>query len=150
MLTGFWSEGSRLPSFTPYARSLSGEIYGPWIQEELPLYSMDGAHSMLFRTFEGQLMMSLHSPNIHQYKRILLFEMEETAGKLHIINEVTGNWNQRIGDTPGQEYKSKSPCIEEPHFTKLASFPSRKGFPLHPHPESQAQEETSKEKNTEI
>ena len=139
-----WSSFSDRGYTTGYARSLSGEIYGPWIQEELPIYSLDGAHSMLFRTFEGQLMMSLHSPNIHQHKRILLFEMEENAGKLQIINEVTGNWNQRIGDTPGQEYKSSCPCIEEPQFTHLASLNFKKGFPIYPHPET-VKEETAAE-----
>lgn len=75
-----------------YATSKSGEIWGPWIQEDEPLYAFDGGHGMLFRTFSDRLMMSIHCPNDHPKKRILLFEMEEKDGRLAIENEVTGNW----------------------------------------------------------
>ncbi len=92
-----WSNFSKEGYATGYAVSASGEIFGPWKQQNDPLYAMDGAHSMLFYTFEGQLMMALHCPNIHSKKRMLLFEMDERYGKLRIINEVTGNWYNGIG-----------------------------------------------------
>ncbi len=113
-----WSNFTSLGYATGYAKSQSGEITGPWIQEPEPLYAHDGAHSMLFRTFEGQLMMSLHCPNIHALKRILLFEMEEQGGRLHIINEATGNWYNNIRGTAGN-YRYKDACIEEPAFTEI-------------------------------
>lgn len=76
---------------------------------------MDGAHSMLFTTFGGQLMMALHCPNRHEAKRILLFEMEETFDGIHIINEVTGNWYNNVeGIARGFAYKDR--CVEEPSF----------------------------------
>ena len=100
-----------------YAASLSGEITGPWVQREDPLYAMDGAHSMLFRTFSGQLMMSCHCPNDHPRKRILLFEMEETPSDLRIINEVTGNWYNHIAGHAGH-YAYREPCIETPCFSR--------------------------------
>lgn len=76
---------------------------------------MDGAHSMLFTTFGGQLMMALHCPNRHEAKRILLFEMEETFDGIHIINEVTGNWYNNVeGIARGFAYKDR--CVEEPCF----------------------------------
>lgn len=74
------------------ARSISGEIDGPWIQDPQPLYTMDGGHPMLFRRFDGQLMMALHSPNVGGKERPLFFEMTDACGKLAIVNEVTGNW----------------------------------------------------------
>ena len=117
--SGFAANGAYT---TGYARSRSGEIFGPWEQEPLPLYAWDGAHSMLFKTFDGQLMMSLHAPNDHKRKRILLFEMEERGDRLHIINEVTGNWYNAIGGVAAR-YAYKDPCIEEPHFTKLGKNP---------------------------
>lgn len=113
-----WSNFTSQGYATGYAKSLSGEIYGPWVQEPEPLYALDGAHSMLFHTFDGQLMMALHCPNIHPLKRILLFEMEERNGGLHIVNEVTGNWYNSIGG-PAKNYRFKDKCIEEPTFTKL-------------------------------
>lgn len=80
-----------------YAKSASGEINGPWIQQVEPLYALDGGHAMLFNSFDGKLMMSCHCPNDHPKKRILLFEMEEKNGQLHIINEVSGNWYTNAG-----------------------------------------------------
>jgi arabinan endo-1,5-alpha-L-arabinosidase len=112
-----WSNFTPHGYATGYAKSLSGELTGPWVQETEPLYAHDGAHSMLFHTFEGQLMMALHCPNIHPLKRILLFEMEEKDGKLHVINEVTGNWYNSIRGL-AKNYRYKDPCIEEPAFTK--------------------------------
>ena len=97
--------------------SLSGEIRGPWIQEKEPLYALDGGHAMLFRTFRGQLMMSCHCPNEHSRKRILLFEMEETADAVHIINECTGNWYTGIGGQAAR-YAYPTPCVEPPCFRK--------------------------------
>ena len=50
------------------ARSLDGTVDGKWIQEPSPIYrknikQLDGGHGMIFKTNEGKLMMSLHSPN---------------------------------------------------------------------------------------
>lgn len=42
-------------------RSHSGSVLGPWSHNEGILYSDDGGHGMLFRTFEGDLMLSLHT-----------------------------------------------------------------------------------------
>lgn len=116
VLIMLWSSFSDKGGYTTgYARSLSGDIKGPWIQEQQPLYAMDGAHSMLFTSFGGQLMMALHCPNRHEAKRILLFEMEETFDGLHIINEVTGNWYNNVGGiAAGFAYKDR--CVEEPCF----------------------------------
>ena len=97
------------------ALSPSGRIEGPWRQQERPLYTMDGAHGMLFYTFSGQLMLACHSPNDHPRKRILLFEMEETADGLHIVNEVTGNWVTALGGH-GAPYAQRVPCRETPCF----------------------------------
>jgi hypothetical protein len=115
-LVMLWSNFTPFGYATGYAKSRFGDIAGPWIQQPDPLYAHDGAHSMLFHTFEGQLMMSLHCPNIHPLKRILLFEMEERNGGLHIINEVTGNWYNSIRGS-ARDYRYKELCIEEPAFT---------------------------------
>lgn len=45
------------------ARSEPGKITGPWKQESVPIYADDGGHGMIFHTFEGKLMLVLHSPN---------------------------------------------------------------------------------------
>ena len=110
--SGFTAEGSYAVS---YAISRNGEISGPWEQQKEPLYSLDGGHGMLFQTFSGQLMMACHCPNDHPRKRILLFEMEETASELRIINEVTGNWYNHIAGHAGH-YAYKEPVVEIPCF----------------------------------
>ena len=103
-----WSDFTASGYATGVARSLSGTLHGPWIQEKNPLYFLDGAHSMLFRTFEGQLMMALHCPNVHTKKRMLLFTMEETEDSIHIVNEITGNWyNGASGPAKGYLYEEQ-------------------------------------------
>jgi beta-xylosidase len=112
-----WSTFTSTGYATGYAKSKSGSLMGPWVQRENPLYFHDGAHSMLFQTFNGQLMMALHCPNDHPKKRMLLFEMEEKNGELYIINETTGNWyDSARGSADGRVYKT--PCIEEPDGVK--------------------------------
>jgi hypothetical protein len=100
-----------------YAKSSNGEITGEWIQKEEPLYSFDGGHGMLFRTFGNELMLSIHCPNNHMKKRILLFEIEEKNGELAIKNEVTGNWyNAAGGKASPWVYKDAS--LEFPVFER--------------------------------
>lgn len=112
--SSFTANGAYAVSF---ATSKSGDILGPWIQEEEPLYAFDGGHGMLFKTFGGQLMLSCHGPNDHPRKRILLFEIEEKNGKLHILNEATGNWYHAAGGTAGP-WRYKTPSEEFPVFMK--------------------------------
>ncbi len=87
-----WSSFSDTGYTVGYAKSENGGIMGPWTQEPEPLFSQDGGHSMMFTSLEGKLMMTLHSPNITGQEKLLMFEMEENDGKLHIVNELTGNW----------------------------------------------------------
>lgn len=68
------------------ARSASNLIEGPWIQDEDPLYSGDGGHGMLFRTFDDRLMLALHSPN-RGPSRARFFEIEYLDKKLKIKEE---------------------------------------------------------------
>lgn len=66
------------------ARSESGKITGPWKQEAEPIYSEDGGHGMLFRTFDGKLKMSLHSPNSGGKERARFMEVRESGESLQI------------------------------------------------------------------
>ena len=96
-----WTSYSETAYSTGYARSLSGEIEGPWIQEDEPLFTQDGGHPMLFTRFDGKLMMTMHSPNVPGKERMLIFEMECTDGRLNIVNEITGNWMPTFYDPDG-------------------------------------------------
>lgn len=84
-----WSSFSETGYTVGLAVSESGKLAGPWVQQPEPVYRDDGGHPMLFRTFEGQLMMSLHSPNSGPNQRIHFFEMEDTGETLRIIRPFT-------------------------------------------------------------
>ena len=51
------------------ARSESGNILGPWVQEDKRLFckqreeEYDGGHGMIFTDIDGQMYLTLHSPN---------------------------------------------------------------------------------------
>ena len=102
-----------------YAKSLSGEIWGPWEQMDRPLYGHDGGHSMMFRKLDdGKLILSQHVAD-RGPKMVTLFEMEERGGDLHIVNEITGNWAHTIGGN-AEKYKYDIPISTPPAFTNLA------------------------------
>ena len=66
------------------AESTSGKLAGPWIHQPEPLFSDGGGHPMLFRRFDGQLMMVLHQPNDGGRERAKLFEIDDTGETLRI------------------------------------------------------------------
>ena len=67
------------------ARSKTGRITGPWIQDPEPIFSRDGGHGMIFRDFGGVLRLVLHQPNNPEgAERMRLFEIVETGNTLRI------------------------------------------------------------------
>lgn len=71
------------------AISDSGKLAGPWRQQDEPLYQKDGGHGMLFTTFDGKLMMVLHSPN-SRGAQPHIFELQDTGETLKVVQEFTG------------------------------------------------------------
>ncbi|MDF2922375.1 MAG: glycoside hydrolase [Paenibacillaceae bacterium] len=67
------------------ARSESGLITGPWVHEEQALYQQDGGHGMLFRTFDGQLMLTIHTPNKTPNERPVFLPVTEEQGRLRMV-----------------------------------------------------------------
>ncbi len=67
------------------AYSQSGTLNGSWIQEKVPVTPPDFGHGMLFRTFEGKLLMVLHRhKNVNgRYIRVPhLFEVDDSGDKI--------------------------------------------------------------------
>lgn len=67
------------------AYSQSGTLAGPWIHEKEPITPLNFGHGMLFRTFEGQLLMAIHShKSINgRYRRIPhLFEVDLSGDRM--------------------------------------------------------------------
>jgi len=79
-----WSSFSEGGYTTGVAVSDTGRLKGPWRQIDEPVFSKDGGHGMLFKRFDGQLMMALHSPN-NRDARIRLFELEDTGETLRVL-----------------------------------------------------------------
>jgi arabinan endo-1,5-alpha-L-arabinosidase len=64
------------------AYSPSGSILGPWDQDDEPIWTDDGGHGMIFRSFEGQLYLTLHTPNVTPNERAMLVRLDESGGRL--------------------------------------------------------------------
>jgi GH43 family beta-xylosidase len=46
-----------------YALSETGSVTGPWRQAKKPLFTDDGGHGMIFKSYENHLLLTLHRPN---------------------------------------------------------------------------------------
>ena len=64
------------------AVSDNGEIDGKFTQVE-PLFMDDGGHGMVFRALDGQLYLTLHSPNTTLEERPFFHPITERDGRLH-------------------------------------------------------------------
>ncbi len=70
--------------------SESGTLDGPWMHEPAPITPPNFGHGMLFRTFEGKLLMSVHShKDINgRYHRVPhLFEVDDSGDRL-VVGEL--------------------------------------------------------------
>ncbi len=72
------------------AYSESGTLDGPWIQEKDPVTLPDFGHGMLFRTFDGKLLMSVHShkdTGRHYHRVPHLFEVDDSGDRIIVGKE---------------------------------------------------------------
>lgn len=84
-----WTSDSNTGYTVGIAISDSGKLAGPWRQQDEPVYRKDGGHGMLFTTFDGKLMMVLHSPR-NDNPQPHIFEIEDTGQTLKVVREFTG------------------------------------------------------------
>ena len=71
------------------ATSVTGSVFGPWIQHPDPLFDQHGGHGMIFRTFDGKLMLTFHGPNSPAgAERAHLYEIEDQGDKLSLKGRV--------------------------------------------------------------
>lgn len=72
------------------AYSESGSILGPWKQEKEPITPPNFGHGMLFQTFDGQWLMSIHSHRDEKgvYVRVPhLFKVDLAGEKLKVVGK---------------------------------------------------------------
>lgn len=100
MLWSSYEKGSYVETL---ARSTTGEIGGSW--EQLgPLVKQDSGHGMLFRRFDGQLMMVLHRP--FEHARGKLYFMRDNGDRVSVIREAT----ELDGETKSASEHSSKPA----------------------------------------
>ena len=63
------------------ARSESGRVAGPW-KGHTPLYTTNGGHGMIFRAFDGRLLLSLHQPNTSPQERLRFIGLTDDGATL--------------------------------------------------------------------
>ena len=64
-------------------RSESGTVTGPW-KRHAPLYTGNGGHGMIFKAFDGRLLLSLHQPNNGPNERLHLLELTDDGESLSL------------------------------------------------------------------
>jgi arabinan endo-1,5-alpha-L-arabinosidase len=74
-----WTSGGAGGYTQGIAVSESGKLAGPCAQQDKPLYGQDGGHGRVFTSFEGKIMMVLHSPN-NRESHPRIFEMGDFIG----------------------------------------------------------------------
>ena len=83
-----WSSFGKEGYAIGVARSANGRITGPWEHVPEPLFARDGGHGMLFRTLEGELLLSIHQPNVLPAERPHFFRVKEAVdGSLYLDGE---------------------------------------------------------------
>lgn len=94
-----WSSGSEHGYCVGIAESMNGKIDGKWKQQfsrlytgihyEQPYEDYEGGHGTIFKTYDGRLMMSIHSPNYSNnekgvFETAKFIELEDTGDSLKV------------------------------------------------------------------
>ena len=81
VLIMIWSSFGKNQYAIATALSESGKIAGPWVQSDL-LFDENGGHGMIFKTFEGELLLLFHQPNQSPLERAQLYRLTEENDRL--------------------------------------------------------------------
>ena len=77
-----WSSFAKDGYAVGIAESTTGKIFGPWKHHPEPLFSKNGGHGMIFKTFDGKLCLVIHHPEKLDAERALIIELEDTGDTL--------------------------------------------------------------------
>ena len=66
--------------------SKTGRVAGPWGDFRI-VFADNGGHGMLFKTFEGELLLAMHKPEIRGHERLALFTVEDDGNALVICGK---------------------------------------------------------------
>lgn len=82
-----WSSFGKQGYTVGIARSTTGKVAGSWEQVEQPLLATNGGHGMIFKTFDGRLIMPIHQPNSGPI-RMRLYELADEGDSLRVKAEI--------------------------------------------------------------
>ena len=74
------------------AYSETGTLNGPWIQQEKPVTPPNYGHGMMFRTFDGRLLLCCHShkkENGRTIRRPAFFEVDDSGNEIKVASTPT-------------------------------------------------------------
>jgi arabinan endo-1,5-alpha-L-arabinosidase len=66
------------------ARSTTGLLVGPWEHEREPIWGQNGGHGMIFKSFDGRLYLTLHTPNETPNERPVFIELEDLGHTVRV------------------------------------------------------------------
>ncbi|MEI8271790.1 MAG: family 43 glycosylhydrolase [Paludibacter sp.] len=69
-------------------RSTSGLMTGPWIHDAAPINDDDGGHAMIFKSLEGKIKISYHSPNAYP-NYVIISDLNTLIADLNIPEDVS-------------------------------------------------------------
>ncbi len=72
-----WSSFGEKGYVEALAFSDNGDVTGNWKHCEEPLFAENGGHGMLFKTLNGELMLTLHHPNENYHEHPVFMEVGE-------------------------------------------------------------------------
>ncbi len=64
----------------------NGDINGNWLHDDIPLFSSDGGHGMIFKDNDGQLCFIMHKPNTWPDERPVISHLREENHTLVLDN----------------------------------------------------------------
>ncbi len=80
-----WSSWSRGSYAVGVAVSTTGNIKGPWRQQEEPIWKENGGHGMVFEDISKKRYFCLHNPNDKSKERPVFRELLENNGELLLL-----------------------------------------------------------------
>ena len=86
-----WNADKTKAYTTSLAYSDNGKLSGKWSHKAEPIIADDRGHGNIFKTFDGQLMMSLHRYFKQPHTRMQLFSIEDTGDDIKIIKQTLGH-----------------------------------------------------------
>lgn len=77
-----WSSFNENGYVEAIADSDNGSVFGKWNHDNELLFSSDGGHGMIFKSFDGELYFICHSPNDNPAERPVIKRIKEENGTL--------------------------------------------------------------------